>query len=235
MISALAKRLQLSAGGMKYSTAPTWIASAALCWSLYRVVQSPPSLLQGVLLLVACFFLTDLISGLLHVVLDNPRSLEVKPLYKLAIGFQRHHENPATIFEMSLYNHLYVMHLPLAAFFVVTALLGHELYLLSYVVMFAMLHLMQMAHRWSHQPADDVPRPVAALQRAGVLLDKPHHDEHHTPPYSKNFCIMTGMADPLLNVAVRRLGGTSHWWNAAFLTAALTPAFIAFLLIRFVA
>jgi ubiquitin-conjugating enzyme E2 variant len=234
MVTGFAKRLYAASAEKKYSTAPTIVAGGALCWSLYRVIASPPSLAQSVLLLAACYFLTDLISGLLHVILDNPRSLDVAPLHTLATGFQRHHENPRTIFEMTLYNHLYVMHLPLSLFFGVVFLLQQDIYHLTFIVMFAMLHLMQMAHRWAHSPVEDVPQVVRALQRRGILLRSAHHDDHHTPPYSKNFCIMTGMADPLLNLAVGRFGGTSHWWNAAFLGAALTPLIVAFALLRFV-
>jgi hypothetical protein len=232
MVIGFAKRLYRATVDSKYSTGFTWTAGAGLCWSLYQLIESPPTLLQTVIMVVVCYFLTDLISGLLHVVLDNPRSLEVPPLRSLASGFQAHHENPQTIFEMTLYNHLYVMHLPLTLFFVVLLPFHGSLYYLSYVVMVAMLHLMQMAHRWSHMPAEDVPVMVQRLQRAGLLLSYERHDVHHHPPYAKDFCIMTGMANPLLNVAVRRFGCSSHWWNAAFLAAGLLPLVTAFALTR---
>lgn len=215
-----------------YSTAFTWVMVAGMGWSVWSLVQSPPPLLQSLGLLVMVLVLTDLISGLLHVILDNPRSLDVGPIRGLAQGFQRHHKNPAKIYTMPLYEHLYVMHLPLTILFFVVLPFGESLLHVVFLSFVAALHLMQMAHLWAHLPPERVPRLVRGLQRAHLILSKPQHDKHHTPPYDKDFCIMTGMCNRPLNVAVAVIGGTTHWWNAIFLCVAVTPLLVAFFLTR---
>jgi len=51
-------------------------------------------------------------------------------------------------------------------------------------------------HKWAHE--DTVPPAVAALQRWHLILDKPGHDIHHTPPFDRYYCITTGWLNPLL-------------------------------------
>lgn len=51
-------------------------------------------------------------------------------------------------------------------------------------------------HRWAHQKAP--PRPVAWLQRRGLILGRDHHLRHHKPPYTRNYCIATGWCDGVL-------------------------------------
>jgi hypothetical protein len=216
----------------QYSTKFTWGIAAAACWSLYWIAQSPPTLAQFFALLVFCYFATDLISGLLHIVLDNPRSLDVRFIRTLAQGFQDHHEHPSRIFEMSLFNHLYVMHLPLMLFFAAVLPLHSPIFYTAFLIMVGMLHLMQMSHRWAHLPVKSVPGPVRGLQRARVLIRGHRHDQHHKPPYAKDFCIMTGLCNPALNRVVRVCGVTSHWWGGVFLLTTLLPLIFAFALSR---
>ncbi len=215
-----------------YSKAFTYTMVAAMAWSAWALVRSPPSLVVGLFLFAFCMVITDLISGLLHVVLDNPRSLDLAPIRGLAQGFQRHHQNPANIYEMPLYQHLYVMHMPLTLlFFVVLPFHEPGMYVV-FLSMIVGLHVMQMAHLWAHLPLSRVPRVVRWLQNGRVLLSKRQHDLHHTPPYDKDFCIMTGACNRPLNAAVRLLGPTTHWWLFIFLLSTLSPLAVAFVTAR---
>lgn len=54
------------------------------------------------------------------------------------------------------------------------------------------------AHKWSHSAPEEVPGPVRALQRVGLILSAQHHAEHHVPPHIKNYCITTGLCDGVL-------------------------------------
>lgn len=213
-----------------YSKAFTYTMVAGMGWSIWALVKSPPSLSNAAALVAFSLIVTDLISGLLHVVLDNPRSLALAPIRGLAQGFQRHHQNPSNIYEMPLYQHLYVMHMPLTFLFI-AVLPFHDAGM--YVVFLSLvigLHVMQMAHLWAHLPPDRVPGPVRLMHRSRVLLSKPEHDLHHTPPFDKDFCIMTGICNRPLNALVRLLGPTTHWWLAVFLASALSPLALAFVL-----
>jgi ubiquitin-conjugating enzyme E2 variant len=201
-----------------------------MAWSTWVLVKTPPSGLDACLLVVFSLIVTDLISGLLHVVLDNPRSLALAPIRGLAEGFQRHHDSPARIYEMPLYQHLYVMHLPLTLLFVATLPFNNAGMHVVFLSMVAALHLMQMAHLWAHLPPERVPGFVRFLQRTKVLLDKPQHDLHHRAPFDKDFCIMTGICNRPLNAVVNLIGPTTHWWLAIFLLASVSPLVVAFVL-----
>jgi hypothetical protein len=213
-----------------YSKAFTYTMIAGMAWSGWVLLRSPPSLRDAAICIVFCLIVTDLISGLLHVVLDNPRSLKLPPIRGLAEGFQRHHEKPANIYEMPLYQHLYVMHMPLTFLFVAVLPFRNAGMHVVFLSMVVGLHLMQMAHLWAHLPPDKVPAVVRGLQKARVLLGKPRHDLHHTPPFDKDFCIMTGVCNRPLNLAVSLLGPTTHWWLAVFAASALSPLVLAFAL-----
>lgn len=201
-----------------------------MSWSTVVLVRSPPPLWVGLACAVFTLVATDLVSGLLHVVLDNPRSLSLGPIRGLAEGFQRHHERPSKIYEMPLYEHLYVMHMPLSLLFLVLLPFGNSAMHAAFLSMAVGLHLMQMAHLWAHVPPAQVPRAVRGLQSAGLLLDKPQHDAHHTAPFDRNFCIMTGWFNGPLNHWVERAGATSHGWLGAFLLVALSPLVLAYFL-----
>jgi palmitoyl-[glycerolipid] 3-(E)-desaturase len=213
-----------------YSSSFTYLMIAGMAWSGWAILKNPPAALDACLLVVFSLIVTDLISGLLHVVLDNPRSLQLAPIRGLAEGFQRHHENPARIYEMPLYQHLYVMHLPLTLLFVATLPFGNAGMHVVFLSMVVALHLMQMAHLWAHLPPERVPGVVRFLQRTRVLLSKPQHDLHHREPYDKDFCIMTGICNRPLNLVVNLIGPTTHWWLAIFMLASISPLAVAFAL-----
>lgn len=208
---------------LQYSKAFTYTMVGGMAWSLWAIARSPPPLLDAIGLAALCFVATDLISGLLHVILDNPRSLDVGPIRGLAEGFQRHHESPSRIYEMPLYEHLYVMHLPLTFLFVAVLGVADGRTYVVFLSMVLSLHVMQMGHLWAHLPPTRVPAVVRGFQRVGVLLSKREHDLHHTPPFDRHFCIMTGICNRPLNAAVAVVGPTTHWWNAIFLAAAAAP------------
>jgi len=213
-----------------YSKAFTYTMVGGMGWSAWALLKAPPSLWQTGVLVTFSLVATDLISGLLHVVLDNPRSLALAPIRGLAQGFQRHHQNPANIYEMPLYQHLYVMHMPLTFLFLAVLPFHDAGMYVVFLSMVSWLHLMQMAHLWAHLPPERVPAPVRLLHATRVLLTKPEHDLHHTPPYDKDFCIMTGVCNRPLNALVSVLGPTTHWWLAVFLASALAPLVLAFVL-----
>ena len=213
-----------------YSNRFTWIMTAAGIAGLYRIATDPPPLTEALLILGVCLVVTDLLSGLLHVILDNPRSLDIGPIKPLAEGFQRHHENPSKIFEMSLYEHLFVMHLPLSIFAVIALPFWNSHLFVAYLGMIGTLHLMQMAHRWAHIPSEELHPVVRALQRAKLLISKDIHDSHHVDPFDKNFCIMSGLFNWPLNWVVRKTSRFSHAWIGVFFVASLIPVITALFL-----
>ena len=153
----------------------------------------------------------------------NPRSLDVAFIKPLAEGFQAHHDDQTGIFKMPLYDHPYVMHMPLAIFFVCTLPLHPSLVYVAYMSMVAMLYVMQMSHRWAHMPAGALHPVVRGLQRSRLLIRESEHGEHHHPPYQRNFCIMTGLFNRPLNAIVHVFGARSHLWILVFLATCFVP------------
>jgi ubiquitin-conjugating enzyme E2 variant len=45
---------------------------------------------------------------------------------------------------------------------------------------------------------DDAPRAVRTLMRLSLVLDADHHNDHHTAPFDRNYCITTGWWNPFL-------------------------------------
>jgi hypothetical protein len=43
-----------------------------------------------------------------------------------------------------------------------------------------------------------VPSAVRRLQRMGVILSPAHHAVHHAPPHDSNYCITSGISNPVL-------------------------------------
>jgi hypothetical protein len=211
-----------------YSKTFTYTMLAGMGWSVWTLINSPVPLADAALCAGFTLVVTDLISGLLHLVLDNPRSLQLAPIRGLAEGFQRHHRNPAKIYEMPLYQHLYVMHMPLTILFLVALPFQEARMHVVFLSMVVGLHLMQMAHLWAHLPSERVPKGVRWLQQARVLLTLRDHAAHHHEPFDRNFCIMTGLFNRPLNAAVALIGPTTHGWLAVFLMVALSPLLLGF-------
>ncbi len=211
-----------------YSKKFTIIMTLGMIWSLYWIAQDPPSVAGVLIVFGFCYFLTDIVSGLLHIILDNPRSLEIKLIEGLADGFQKHHDNPRSITEMPLYQHLYVMHLPLTLLFVAVLPFHTPLVYVVFLSMVLWLHVMQMSHRWAHARKKQLPPVAGLLQRAHLLIDFPAHAKHHREPYSKDFCIMNGLFNRPLNGVVRVFGNRSHAWIGVFLAVCFTPLLFAY-------
>ena len=63
----------------------------------------------------------------------------------------------------------------------------------------AMVVLSQQFHNWAHSKVADIPPPVRALQRAGLLLGRKAHAMHHCAPFENNYAIVSGVWNPLLD------------------------------------
>lgn len=201
---------------MKYSYIYTFLTLVFVPYSIYQFAESPSSLIIAILTILFIFLATDIISGILHIVLDNERSLEVPILDGLARGFQSHHNNPKDIYQMSLFNHLYVMHLPLTFIFFIVLGINQPIIYLAYASLAASLHVMQMSHRWAHTPKKLLNPTIVFFQKIGFLLAPKTHGLHHNNVFDSNFCIMNGWSNFLLNRLVKIFGRTSHGWGVVF-------------------
>ncbi|HEU4408429.1 MAG TPA: fatty acid desaturase CarF family protein [Polyangiaceae bacterium] len=56
--------------------------------------------------------------------------------------------------------------------------------------------VVNQAHCWAHEPRP--PALARLLQRLRVLLPPEHHDRHHRPPFRRNYCVLAGRCDALV-------------------------------------
>lgn len=207
---------------MKHNRIYTLFLAIFVPIAIYKFSLDPTDLYVSIATFIFIYLMTDFISGILHVILDNERSLDVPILRSLAKGFQSHHRNPKDIYEMTLYNHLYTMHLPLTFIFLIALLINQPIIYFTYLSLAVSVHVMQMSHRWAHTPKKMLPGYVIALQKSGLLLSAKTHAKHHNNVYDSNFCIMNGWSNFILNFLVRVFGRTSHGWNIVALLVVIS-------------
>ena len=191
--------------------------------SMYKIYYDF-NLISFSLISLITFFFIDLASGLLHIVLDNPKNLSSTYIGKFADGFQQHHLNTALIVNMKLSDHLR----PMGIVIVFTSYLGlliHGAYntsLYIYIVVFSLsICWMQCCHRWSHMTETKRGALITILQKSNFCLKPSEHLIHHKSPYLKNFCIMSGIFNPILNKIVLsnpNLHPHKQIWSLIFLS-----------------
>lgn len=146
------------------------------------------------------FLLYDLFSGVLHVVLDEPKNINLPIIGQPALEFQWHHLIPSDIARKDfsdVVGDLGLVIPALMAINMVTAadygndslakmLLGMKVY---------MAYFGQFSHRSAHDiKLGYVPQ---LLQKMGVMISIRDHKSHHTAPHDQDFCLI-GVCNPIV-------------------------------------
>ena len=204
-------------------------------WNIVKAIQLGTfAYWKNVGIVITAYFLIDVFSGLLHIVLDNPWfATNPNILRGPAIGFQEHHLNVNLIGKLSLQQHLSPMGIPivlnciLGQFMAYTFRDDNDDQCLYHTVALStafFLVLMQMAHRWSHVSLDKRPYGVTTLQKWGILVSASEHSKHHRPPYESHFCIMSGIMNPIMNYVVTNIMSPhSKNWVYVFIAFVMVP------------
>lgn len=183
-----------------------------------------------------CF--TDIISGMLHLVLDNPNFIGQAPIDSLCRGFQEHHLDPTLIYKMPVFEHVRVMCMPLIFVFILSMplefLAGKTIpsFHVYFLCLSFNLAYMQLCHRWAHLPPKMRTPAIRFLQDNKLALSAGNHLNHHGAPFLKNFCIMNGMCNPILNAIVKTpmFHPHSKIWALLFCFASYSPSALCYLL-----
>jgi hypothetical protein len=156
-------------------------------------------------LAVAAYLAADFLSGFVHFLADNFGSSET-PLVGAGFidAFREHHVDPEGItthdfVDTNGNNSLVSLPFMFAAwlFLPVGATLSGYLFGAFFLLVCLGVFLTNQFHKWAHM--EEPPRPVAGLQRAGLILSREHHDVHHASPYDTYYCITVGFWNPLLD------------------------------------
>lgn len=150
---------------------------------------------------VGGFLLADLMSGLVHFACDKLGSPETPVIgQKFIKPFRDHHDDPKamTIGDFVAVNSdnlllCLIVLVPAVVWLDVVRHVQAGAFLVSFVTFVAITN---QVHKWAHM--EHVPRLVSALQRAHIILPVDHHQVHHTDPYDDQFCITSGLLNPVM-------------------------------------
>lgn len=191
------------------------IASPAYAWLVSEFIQAFSALspTQAAVGLVSGYFAADLFSGCAHLTTDswNP---EIFPesLAKVFRGAQEHHNNPADVLGEGVWENNKKYHVASYVALGITSLLrlsgfGFASEILDVVI------LMNMWTGWFHACGHGAYQEypiVRVLQRKGLLISKAEHGKHHKPPHERDFCVISGLMNPVLN----RVLDVGHWFKS---------------------
>lgn len=179
--------------------------------------------------MVVSYAFVDVLSGLLHITLDNPAINHWPLIGPEAQSFQGHHYDPSAIARGGWFRFLQTVHAGQ-----LLATLPGLLHLRSGPLrMFlcwvnVMIPFMMAAHRWSHVPPSVTPMLVKVLQFVGILITPEWHSVHHAH-FDSNFSILGGWTDPFLNLASRYiLSPHNPAWAFSLVLWGVVPAILSY-------
>lgn len=183
-----------------------------LGWGLWRLAAAAEPRLVPILLVVvpAAWLATELLSGVLHWVLDSWGSVHTPVIGKSFIRpFREHHVDPQAMTRhdfVETHGASCVAALPFLALASLMPLDGLALQALqTFLVSLAFGALAtNQCHKWAHMDEADTPRIVRWAQRRRLVLPRRHHQLHHTPPFDSHYCMSCGWLNPLFNAVLRR-------------------------------
>jgi hypothetical protein len=143
--------------------------------------------------ILAAYILADLGSGLYHLATD--KGLNFRGQVEL---FQDHHEtNTMQDFDWQTF----AAGMPIAV-------LGAWCHSAFFVALGCFAALSQVTHYYAHRRSSSavVHRVVVTLQRCGLIVHPKSHQRHHTTPFNRDFCLLSGWNNWWLNAAMRQWG-----------------------------
>jgi len=186
------RRVEIAAA-LLFPIAALWLV--ARTWSsLARPSLAGLAILTG-------FLLADFISGFFHWFFDTWFSPETPWIGRAFVRtFREHHVDPKAItrhdfVETNGSNMLAGGVLVVAGHFFAEAEGAFAAVSMLFAGLF--MSVTSQVHKWAH--ADRVPRLVALLQRARLILTKDGHARHHVAPFDRAYCITSGWLNSTLH------------------------------------
>lgn len=156
----------------------------------------------NLLMVLSGWFVADLITGIAHLLLDYssryPSLKKIWILGKVIKDFEVHHTDPDLtlkfgFWETSWKTILIVGILGVALSFILP---------LSFVVtLFLGLISAQEFHKCAHRKENSF---IIKLLQGTLILSKSEHSLHHIEPHNKNFAVLNGWSNTLINLAVSK-------------------------------
>jgi ubiquitin-conjugating enzyme E2 variant len=165
-------------------------------------VSSAGEALAGVAAFGFAYYLSDFLTGIYHWSVDNYGDGSTPIVGDQIAAFQGHHQRPWTITEREFCNNLHKVFKPAAPFTLVCLLASPwtpswlDIGLATATFLTCMS---QQTHAWAHMTPSQLPIVVKKLQDAGILVSRKAHGAHHKAPFEGNYCIVSGVWNPLLD------------------------------------
>ena len=159
----------------------------------------------------------DFISGFVHWMFDTWGSVDTPVLGALAIRtFRHHHVDRKAMLQhdfIETNGHNIALSTVCATSGILLCSIGtaslFDVFCASacaFAIVF--VSLTSQIHKWAHME-EQAPAFVKLLQRTRIILSPDHHENHHSAPYNRNYCITVGwMNGPLRAV---RFFETLEW------------------------
>jgi hypothetical protein len=144
----------------------------------------------------------DLLSGVLHVVLDHPPFIHMPAIGQACLEFQWHHFIPDDIVVKGIVQACGDLHLVVAGVILYFAWLTDMGQDKLMVFMASCMILMAYFGQYSHQQSHNVLHRSATakwLQDHGLCISPANHHKHHAAPHNTDYCLV-GVCDPLVDL-----------------------------------
>lgn len=152
---------------------------------------------------VLAWVLSDLGSGVYHWGVDNYGSGKTPVFGGQIAAFQGHHQRPWTITEREFCNNVHKVfgpaRVPAAVLFLASLLHPGDIMVASLSMFLFLVCMSQQFHAWSHMKKSELPAIVDAMQESGLLISRRDHGAHHKAPFDGNYCIVSGLWNPILD------------------------------------
>jgi palmitoyl-[glycerolipid] 3-(E)-desaturase len=152
------------------------------------------------------------------VVLDNPDFIHITLLGPPCLEFQWHHHIPKDLASKSFSQtcgDLNVVVFILCTIYLVLFHIRSSVGLCLVGFKLLMAYFGQYCHCMAHTQPSDRPFWVKFLQDNGVMISPVDHNVHHQT-YDKNFCIGSGLCNPVIT-ALQHITENKWVWLVAFL------------------
>lgn len=172
---------------------------------------------------ITSVLLGDLGTGIFHWSVDNYGSIHTPVVGTVCAAFQGHHDTPWTItfrsFANNVYKICYVTVPTMIALYFAHPGPQTQMFLALFINWWM---LSQEFHKYSHMKKP--PSIIKFLQNNSIILSRKEHGLHHTSPFEGNYCILTGIMNPLLDrsnffrhlerIVFRITGNVPNTWKA---------------------
>jgi hypothetical protein len=192
-----------------------------MAFCIYKIgpqYQHPANIILSA---VFMFFWYDFFSGLIHIVLDNPEFIKFPLIGTPCLEFQWHHHIPLDLSSkdfLETCGDLNTVSCCLGAiYFGVLDLSSIGCCMACFKMLFA--YFGQFCHCMAHTPANRRPAWVEVLQNNGVMVSPLEHGVHHKT-YDDNFCIGSGICNPLITWCTKNMPANKYFWLISFLLCA---------------